>query len=154
MRVEHKEGMTFIVTSSDSGEQYEVQLDQHRPHGWCGCPDYQHRRAPHHPKMVVLERCKHIQAVVEHVAQRVVSEYVSERQKAAAKNVQQAAQNRRAVSGDRQAIARPPAPVRPVQNQTVDRPAPHHTAIGRPVVGVGAKQPPRPVPPVPRLGQG
>lgn len=144
--------MTFIVTSSDSGEQYEVQMQACRPHGWCSCPDYQYRQSPTQRKTSLPQRCKHIVAVIEYLIQRMVDEYVRIREEAAKENIKEAGRNKERVSSSGKTSITGGAEMPTVQDQRVNRPAPPSTQVSRTQANTRTVKHYQLVPPVPRLG--
>lgn len=152
MKIEHKEVLTFIVESSNSGEIYEVNLAVNRPHGWCNCPDYEYRQRANQ-KIQAGGRCKHIMAVREHIVEKVITDVVTARTIAAQKNIERSKANNGIVQTHRPPSTHRPPPVSALQHPPIPRPPPPHPAECRPAVGPGTRQPHRPLPTVPRLGQ-
>lgn len=146
--------MTFIVTSSDSGEQYEVQMQACRPHGWCSCPDYQYRQSPTQRKTSLPQRCKHIVAVIEFLIQRMVGEYVRLREEAAQQNLKEAGRNQKRIPAFGQARPAAAAPLHAVQTQGVNGPPSSSAKISGSASDTRTVKHYRLVPPVPRLGKG
>ena len=132
MKIESRGGMEFVVTSGDSGEEYIVQVATNRPHGWCSCPDYEFRQSPQHAKTSVINRCKHIQAVAEHLFQRVVDEFVEARKAEVAQNVAQAQKNRRPIPSHSAPTSGRTYEMREVPSSPINRPAPRYPPKRRP----------------------
>lgn len=135
MKIEPKGALTFAVTSSHSGEVYEVQLATNRPHGWCSCEDYEFRRRPNQKGvggMLIPERCKHIAAVCEFLVQRVVDEYLKGRHEQAQAVLKEGEKNRQRLSEDRSPPPVGQSQVRPMRSPPIYRSAPYHPPVGRP----------------------
>lgn len=152
MKVTHREVLTFEVESSNSGEIYEVNLAVNRPHGWCSCPDYEYRQRPNQ-KIQVGGRCKHIIAVREHIVEKVITNVISAREKAAQANIERSKANNGIVQTPRPPSSHRPPTVSALQHPPIPRPTPSDSKVSGPAVGTGTRQPCRPMPDLPRLGQ-
>ena len=150
MKITHIEVLTFEVESN--GHIYLVNLAVNRPHGWCNCPDYEYRQRANQ-KIQAGGRCKHIMAVREHIVEKVINGIVSARTVAAQENIDRAKAKNGAVQVNRPPSTHRPPPVSALQHPPIPRPPPPHPAERRPAVGPGTRQPHRPLPAMPRLGQ-
>jgi len=154
--ITHKEVLTFVVVSHHSESTYEVDLAANRPHGRCSCQDYEFRQRPNQKNkpsgdQIIPQRCKHIQAVRDHITEKIISKVINDRQKSVTSNLQQAKANQVEVRGPIAPSSHRVPTMSEMSTQPVARRPSPDTKISSPKTGVGVGKLNSPVPPMPRL---